>query len=224
MFPGKPLRIKADSFLRPIRMPDTFTDGSSAKNIAMPNVKDTSQTGPMAIEICSHVQVEKPARKLLSDEQTALDYIAVLIEHGHFSDATRLVAHLLPAREAVWWACQCARQAAEPTPPPEWKTALEAAEKWVTELSEASRWDAQKAAHEAGLNTAAGCAAMAAFATGSMSPPDAPQVPPAPHVTAEVVAGSILVSCLSPNPTEAPPKYRAFLQQGIELFRSTVAQ
>jgi hypothetical protein len=190
----------------------------------MANVKDTSQTGPMATELCSHVQVEKPARKLLSDEQTALDYIAVLIEHGHFSDATRLVAHLLPPREAVWWACQCARQAAEPTPAAEWKSALDAAEKWVTELSEESRRAAQSAAHEAGLNTAAGCAAMAAFATGSMAPPDAPQVPTAPHLTAEVVAGSILVSSLSPKPTEAPPKYRTFLAQGIELYRSTVLQ
>lgn len=178
----------------------------------------------MAAEICSHVQVEKSARKLLRDGQTALDYIDLLTEHGHFSDATRLVAHLLPPREAVWWACQCARQAADLSPPQEWSVALEAAEKWVTDLSEESRRACQKAAQEAGLNTAAGCAAMAAFASGSLAPPDAPQVPPAPHLTAEIVAGSILVSSLSPNPADAPQKYRTFLKQGIELSQTTVAQ
>src|SRR5436190_19964842 len=115
----------------------------------MPNVKENPTVGPMAAEICSHVLVEKPARKLLRHDQTALDYIDVLTEHGHFGDATRIVAHLLPPREAVWWACQCARQAADPSPPPEWSAALEAAEKWVTDLSEESRRAAQKAAQEA---------------------------------------------------------------------------
>jgi len=190
----------------------------------MPNSKDASKSGPGAADICSRVRLEKPARKLLREDQTALQYIDLLTQQGHFSDATRVVAHLLPPREAVWWACQCARQAAEPAPPPEWNAALEAAEKWVTDLSDESRRAGEKAAQEAGLNTSAGCAALAAFATGSMSPPGGVQIPPAPHVTPEIVAGSILISSLSPNPAEAPDKYRTFLKQGVELYLTTLGK
>src|SRR6201993_3779119 len=36
---------------------------------------------------------------------------------GFLLEATRLVAHALPKREAVWWACMCAAHPAPADPP-----------------------------------------------------------------------------------------------------------
>ena len=35
-----------------------------------------------------------------------------------YTDAVRFLAHALPKREAVWWACLCVRKAAGANPPP----------------------------------------------------------------------------------------------------------
>ena len=187
----------------------------------MPNTEDKVEIIPPASELCAGIHLEKPARKLLREEQNAVEFIRELSAAEHFPDAVRVLAHLLPKREAIWWACQCARQSPVPDAPPESGAALEAAEKWVTELTEEARRNAGALGQEAGYSTAAGCAAMAAFASsGSFAPPDAPPVPAAPHLSAQFVAASIMVSSLSPNPVEAPDKYRLFIDQGLELYRN----
>ena len=179
---------------------------------------------PTAQEIAAAVHLEKPARALLRESQTAVEYIEVLAAEGHFADAGRVLARLLSPREAVWWACQCARQALPETPIPGWIEALDGAEKWVREMTDESRRATEPLAHEAGIATAAGCAAMAAFMSGgSIAAPDAPPVTPPPSVVSQFAAGSILVSALTPEPSEAPEKHRRFLKQGIELYRSTLA-
>jgi hypothetical protein len=179
--------------------------------------------GPLASEVCRDVQLDKPAQKLLRDDHTAEEFISVLMEAGHFNDAARVLARMLPQREAVWWACQCARQAPLPDAPSAVEVALSAAERWVTEMSEESRRAAGVAGQEAEIGTAAGCAAMAASTTGgSLTPPDSHPLPPPPQVSSQYVVGSILISALSPHPAQAPEKYRTFLSQGLELYRATM--
>jgi hypothetical protein len=179
-----------------------------------------SPTGePMAAEICRQVQVEKPARGLLRENLTALEFVQTLTDAGQFSDAARILAYLLPARDAVWWAIQSARQNPLRDAGPEVDAALAAAETWVLQMDEDSRYAAQRAAESAGLGTAAGCAAMAAFASGaSLAPPGQPAVPPDPALVAHLVTGSIIASSLPPNPDESTERYRTFLQQGLELY------
>jgi hypothetical protein len=49
-----------------------------------------------------YVHVEKPALKLLRADLTAIDYVPHTLRTRAFSwIATRIVAHLLPSREAV---------------------------------------------------------------------------------------------------------------------------
>jgi hypothetical protein len=191
----------------------------------MPNAKERKVTGPLAAEVCHDVQLDKPARKLLRDEQTAEEFILTLIDAGYFNDATRVLARMLPQREAVWWACQSARQAPLPDAPPAVDVALSAAERWVTEMTEESRRAAGVAGQEAEIGTAAGCAAMAAATTGgSLASPETQPLPPPPQVPVQYVVGSILISALSPNPAQAPEKYRTFLSQGIDLYKATMNQ
>lgn len=185
--------------------------------------KKTSQA--KAAEVCKHVPLDRSIRKLLRDGMTAFEFIELLEKEGHFSEAVRIVAFMLPVRESVWWACQCARQAPLVDAPPEVERALQAAEKWVAEMTEEDRVAAGKAGTEVDLSTAAGLAAMAAFSSGgNIAPADAPRpIPAPPELAAQYVSGSILVSALLPKPSEAPSKYRTFLQQGVDLYKSIAA-
>ncbi|MEJ0018295.1 MAG: hypothetical protein WDN25_17380 [Acetobacteraceae bacterium] len=49
---------------------------------------------------------------------------------GFLTEASRLVAHALPKREAVWWACMCAFHTAPADLPEADRKAREAAEEW----------------------------------------------------------------------------------------------
>jgi hypothetical protein len=136
---------------------------------------------PLASDLCESIQIEKPSRALLRDDLTALQFIEILAQAGQFRDAVRVLAFLLPAREAVWWGLQCARQNPPENSEPEFDAALAAAETWVIEMTEEARYAAQITAESAGMGTAAGCVAMAAFASGnSLAPPDQAAVPPEP--------------------------------------------
>jgi hypothetical protein len=83
--------------------------------------------------------------------------------------------------------------------------AVQAAERWVADPSEANRRAAQAASEAAGLGTPAGCAAMAAFwSGGSLAPPEAPVVPPGEILTAHGSAGPVMLAAVLTEPQKAP--------------------
>ncbi|HVS36023.1 MAG TPA: hypothetical protein VMS17_10625 [Gemmataceae bacterium] len=158
------------------------------------------------------------AKKLLRDGMAPRAFLDVLIEKQQFPDAVRFLAHALPKREAVWWACLCARQAYGASPPAPMGPALTAAEKWVSDPSEPNRRAAHTAAEAAGMGAPAGCAAMAAFFSGgSLAPPNAPAVPPGEHLTAHAAAGAVMLAAVMTEPQKAPEKYRKFFALGIDV-------
>jgi len=102
----------------------------------------------------------------------------LLMKRGLLSDAVRFLAHSLPKREAVWWACLCARDMLPADAAPALLAAVQAAEGWVMAPSEEKRREAMVTAEAAGFRAPASWAAVAAFwSGGSMAPPNAPVVP-----------------------------------------------
>src|SRR5258708_28548572 len=82
--------------------------------------------------VLPRLQLDAPARSALSGCSDALEALARLEQAGHLIEATRLVAHAMPAREAVWWACACSRHTAPSGANPAAETTVrEAAEEWV---------------------------------------------------------------------------------------------
>jgi hypothetical protein len=188
----------------------------------MSNGTLTKVTARTAAEICQHFALGEPAKQLLRDGLTPRQYLDVLLDKQHFQDAVRFLAHALPKREAVWWACLCARQSAGSNPPPKIAAALQAAEKWVSDPNEENRRAAMTAAEAAQFGTAAGCAAAAAFwSGGSLAPPNLPAVPPGEYLTAHGVTGSVLLAVVATEPEKAPEKYRKVLALGIEIANGT---
>jgi hypothetical protein len=150
------------------------------------------------------------ARALLREGLAPADYLALLEGRGHYPDGVRFLASALPKREALWWVCQCLRQSGGG--PGE---VLEAVERYVRQPTDTHRRAAMAAGEAAGLDTPAGCAALAAFASaGSLAPADLPPVPPADHLTAVGVANAVVIAAVSPRPQDAPAKFARFLALG----------
>jgi hypothetical protein len=174
--------------------------------------------GVSAVEIGARIQLSETANTLLHKQHTPERYLRVLIEQRCFTDAVGFLSHALPKREAVWWACYCARHAGLETSTPEIEQALTVAERWVLEPNEPHRRAALAVAEAAQLSTPAGCAAIAAFLSGgSLAPLDAPPVPPGEHLTARAVTGSVLLAAVGGAPDRAADKFLAFLSWGLEI-------
>src|SRR4051794_39301735 len=100
-------------------------------------------------------------RAALSPEGTACveacaevsDAIARLEGAGLAVEAIRVLAHALPKREAVWWACMCAGTTAPPDLAEPDRLARETAELWVRQQKEEIRRAAMKHAETAGFQT-----------------------------------------------------------------------
>lgn len=169
-----------------------------------------------ATEVCVRFPLSAEATPLLRAEMSPRQFLARLIEEGHFVDATRFLANALPKREAVWWACLCARKVAGSDPPPKYIEAIEGAELWAADPTEEHRRAGMPLAEAVGIGTAAGCAAAAAFwSGGSLAPPELPVVPPADHLTAHGVAGSVMLAAVSSEPERAGEKYQSFFELGL---------
>lgn len=171
-----------------------------------------------ASQVCRDIALDPDALALLSPDMAPADYLHQLVARSLFADAVKFLARALPKRESTWWACLCARAALGTPPPAPLREAIEAAERWVYEPSEAHRRATQTAAQTAGFAAAAGWAAMAAFwSGGSMVPPDLPAVPPPDDLTAKAAAGAVMLAAVCGEPARAPERYRDFLRRGLDI-------
>jgi hypothetical protein len=171
-----------------------------------------------AEELCGRFELGEQARTLLRPGLNPAAYMDALLDKQCFQDATRFLAHGLPKREAVWWACQCATAVAGQGAPPPVAAAIKAVQQWVADPSEDHRRAAMTAAEAATFGTPAGCAALAAFFSGgSLGPDNVAPIPPPDKLTADAVAGAVMLAVVAKEPTKAVEKYRGFLSQGIEI-------
>lgn len=174
---------------------------------------------PTAEALAAAVELSAPARALLRDGLKADEFLALLERERLFRDAVQVVAHWLPPRSAVWWACQCVWSLYRPVPPGQVEeAALKAALRWVVDPSEAHRRAAEAAGQAAGLNRPAGGVALAAaWSGGSLAPPGLPVVAPPPHLTALTVGKALLLTAALAPPEQTEGHLHSFLNLGREL-------
>ncbi|MEP6690686.1 MAG: hypothetical protein ABJD07_05980 [Gemmatimonadaceae bacterium] len=180
----------------------------------------TTPVTPRAItvaQLCDLAEVSDDAKGALRPEHAPQDLVAALVAGELFADAVRVMAHALPKREGVWWAWMCARRAAS-SPGAAEADALAATERWIAQPTEPNRRAAFDASQSATLETAAGCAALAAFLTsGSVAPPNVAAVPPPAFASAKAIAGGVTIAAVKTDPEHAPEKFRAFIQQSLDV-------
>jgi hypothetical protein len=164
-----------------------------------------------AATICCLFECSPEARPLLHDDPAPPTYLARLIDHGLYKDAIRFVAHLLPARAAVWWGLLCVWQVERPTSNGVEANAIKAALRWVQEPSEENRRMAYEPG-KAATGLPAGGVAMAAFwSGGSMAPPGKPEVAPPPELCGKTVAAAVLAASSKGAPADRDQRCRQFL-------------
>jgi len=128
--------------------------------------------------------------------------IAALARAGFPIEATRVFAHALPKREAVWWACMCAAHTAPAQSAEGDLKARELSETWVRQQSDDTRRAAMEEAKRTGFQSPEAWAAVAAFWSGdSLAPPNVPPVPPPAHLTGVAVAGAVALASVRARPT-----------------------
>jgi len=158
------------------------------------------------------------AASLLEPDMPPMSYFEKLVSEGLMQDAVRFLAAALPPREAVWWACTCARQTLPEDAAPADDAALTAADTWVYTPNEDNRRAASASADATGLDTAAGWAAMAAFwSGGSISEPDLPSVEPDPKIFPVAVWGAVILATVQSEPQLADDRYRDFIACGLDI-------
>ena len=137
---------------------------------------------------------------------------------GFLLEATRFVAHALPKREAVWWACMCAAHTAPADLPDADRRAREAAEDWVRQQGDKPRCAAWSLAEASGFGSPEAWTAVAAFWSGdSMAPEGQPAVPPAPHLAGAAVAGAVALAAIRGDVTRQQARLRRFLESGRNI-------
>ncbi|WP_370981188.1 hypothetical protein [Agaribacterium sp. ZY112] len=143
-----------------------------------------------------------------------------LRDAGFFHDSVKLLAHGLPKREAVWWACLAARKAQTPETDEANINALLAAEAWAKKPSEDNRLRCKELGELTKSKTAASWAATAAaWCTGSMTPEGEPEVPPPEYLFAHAVAGCVSLAAALIDPEKLEENYKYFIAQGLDLAR-----
>jgi hypothetical protein len=146
------------------------------------------------------------------------DALVRLEAAGFATEAVRVMAHALPKREAVWWACMCALHTAPPDLPEADRLARETAELWVRQQKDEQRRAAFAHAEASGFQTPEAWSAVAAFWSGdSMSPVDLPAVPPAPHLTGTAVAGSVALAGVRGDVKRQAARLKRFLESGRNI-------
>ena len=165
-----------------------------------------------------HLELDGPGTALLKDVPDAAAGLESLVAADRLPDALRLIAHALPKREAVWWACMCARAVPALEPNPLDAEALTAAELWVRRSDEATRRATMEPAQKGGFRSAESWAAVGAFwSGGNISADGLPEVEPAPNLTGVAVVGAILLAAMRHAPERAPQRFRRFIASARDI-------
>jgi hypothetical protein len=164
------------------------------------------------------LELDAECSAIIAGKPDAAAAISALADAARLPEAVRLAAHALPKREAVWWACMCARAVPDPAVTEQDLKALVAAETWVRRPDEANRRAAMAAAEATKMQTPEAWAAVGAFwSGGSMSPEGQPAVPPAEHLTGVAIAGAVVLAAVRRLPDRADARFALFLTSARDI-------
>ncbi len=160
------------------------------------------------------------AQCIIDRQQPAAENIHKLSAAACFHDAVLLLAHALPKREAVWWACQCARSTLPKEASQRQRAAIDLAESWAMKPDNDKRLKALAEGEAIGSSAAAGMVALATgWSAGNISADQTIEVPPPPHLSAVAVAAAVTLAA-SADPDKMDAHYQRFIQDGTKIITS----
>ncbi|MBV8107530.1 MAG: hypothetical protein JO223_23495 [Hyphomicrobiales bacterium] len=149
------------------------------------------------------------------DETGVLEHARALLASPRSSEAIIFLAHLLPRREAVWWAINCVR--AMPGGAGE-DDALRAADAWVRDPEEDNRRAALAVAEAANPRLATTWLAFAAgWSGGSLSAPDSEPARPPPAACAMAANTAVMLAATRGDPAGVGRRIVACGEAGVRF-------
>lgn len=150
-----------------------------------------------------------------ADETAPVDYARALMASSSPTDAIVFLAHLLPRREAVWWAAQCVRAMLGARVEDD---GLRAAEAWVRAPEDDSRRAALAIANAGDQRVPTTWLAFAAgWSGGSVTPLDKDPLPAPPAACAIGAHTAVLLAAAAGDPLGVAQRIRACAEAGIRF-------
>lgn len=158
------------------------------------------------------------AFELLESDLSPQDYLNALIDKQYFADSIIFLAHALPKREAIWWACLCSKAVLTKETKADDLASLTMAEKWVYEPDDKKRRMCGTLAEKGEYKTAQNWTAAAVFwSGGSITKEDDPAMEPAPYLYAHAVSGAILNAVGMSEVDEIDMQFQQFIDHGLNI-------
>jgi hypothetical protein len=144
---------------------------------------------------------------------------------GFAAEAVRVLAHALPKRESVWWACMCATCTTPDDLSESDRLAQETAEQWVRRQTDDLRREAMAHAEVGGFMTPEAWTGVAAFWSGdSLAPPGERAIPPLPEQTGTAVAAAVLLASVRGDGAQYVARLKRFLDSGRDIASGGVGR
>jgi len=184
----------------------------------------SEKQGKSAIDACEDLELEEESESLLSEELTPQEFIKLLIEKELFFDALRVQAHVLPKREAVWWAWRCVRDTCSDQLSAHELAVLESTHRWIVEPTEENRRNVESNVEAAEYRGPACNVGLAAFwSDGSLAPPDQEEVSPGALLTGQAATAALMLAAVHSEPQKAVARYGQYLEKGQAVADGQVA-
>lgn len=183
----------------------------------MPETTWKKVVSEKAADIVGPTLLDAAAMVLLKPEMRPEAFIAALADAERWPDAVKVMSRTLPPREAVWWACVCARQMTSLTGEAD-IAALEAAEKWVYKPTEGNREAAFRLVQESSSRSAGTLAASAAaFSAGNLPLEGGHRVELDAEAFPAVIEAVVMVSATEKKGREIHARLKKFLRSGEDI-------
>lgn len=162
--------------------------------------------------------IDEQAFELLQPELTPEEYINKLLEKEYFADSVIFLAHALPKREAIWWACLCSKIVTNDDTKADDLASLSMSEKWVYEPDDNKRRMCGTLAEKGEYKSAQNWTAAAVFwSGGSITDEGEPAMEPAPYLYAHAVSGAILNAVGVSGADDIDVQFQEFIKSGLNI-------
>jgi hypothetical protein len=150
-----------------------------------------------------------------TDDCAALDYVRRLVDSRRPMNAILYLAHVLPRREAVWWARQCVGALLGAQAEDDF---LRAADAWVRAPEEERRRAALEIGAAGEQNRATTWLALAAGRSGgSMTAPDQKPLAAQPSACARAANAAITLAICAGDPYAIKTRINACVEAGLSF-------
>jgi len=171
-----------------------------------------------AIEVVASSDLEPDSAGFLTPEVSPEQLIRKLSTARQWPDAVKVMTRSLPEREAVWWACVCARQMVNLAENENEMAALEAAEKWVFKPNDSNRRIAFETAEEnspplAGTLTALGVG----LSDGTIPAPENQFVEIDSRVFSQTLVAAVMLSVGEHKGEQLHDQFSLLLNRGEDI-------